>query len=110
VPHIEPVIEATRPNQVWCLDFKGSFECGNGERCDTFTVTDAFSRFVLCCQAIESLGYEAVDRICDASMKQYGVPERIRADNGTPFSSISGLAINKLSVKWLRGWALFTKR
>ena len=102
VPYGQPLIEATKPNQVWCMDFKGSFECGNGERCDTFTVTDAFSRFVLYCQAIDDLGHEQVDRICDALMKKYGVPERIRTDNGTPFSSISGLGISKLSVKWMR--------
>lgn len=102
VPYVQPLVPATRPNQVWCMDFKGSFECGNGERCDTFTVTDAFSRFVLYCQAIDNLGHEEVDRICDALMKNYGVPERIRTDNGTPFSSISGLGISKLSVKWAR--------
>jgi hypothetical protein len=102
VPYVQPLIEATRPNQVWCMDFKGSFECGNGERCDTFTVTDAFSRFVLYCQAIDNLGHEAVNQICDTLMKKFGVPERIRTDNGTPFSSISGLGISKLSVKWMR--------
>jgi transposase InsO family protein len=53
-----PLIEVTRPNQVWCMDFKGSFECGNGERCDTFTVTDAFSRFVLYCQAIVNVNHQ----------------------------------------------------
>src|SRR5438874_2156746 len=53
VPYIQSLVPATEPNQVWCMDFKGSFECGNGERCDTFTVTDAFSRFVLHCQAIK---------------------------------------------------------
>ena len=82
------------------MDFKGSFECGNGDRCDTFT--DAFSRFVLYCQAINNLDHEEVDRICDALMKEYRVPERIRTDNGTPFSSITGLGISKLSVKWMR--------
>ena len=102
VLYVQPLIEPTRPNQVWCMDFKGSFECGNGERCDTFTVTDAFSRFVLYCQVIDSLSHEAVDRVCDDLMKQFGVPERIRTDNGTPFSSISGLGISKLSVKWMQ--------
>ena len=102
MPYVLPLIDATRPNQVWCLDFKGSFECGNGERSDTFAVTDAFSRFVLYFQAIDSLGHEAVDRICDALMKKFGVPERIRPENGTPFSSISGLGISKLSVEWMR--------
>ncbi len=26
--------------QFWCMDFTGGFECGNGERRETFTVTD----------------------------------------------------------------------
>lgn len=47
------------------------------------TVTDAFSRFVLHCQAIDSLGQDEIDRICDELMKKYGMPERIRvASNG----------------------------
>jgi hypothetical protein len=41
------LLPATRRNEVVCMDFKGSFECGNGECCDTFTVTDVFNRFVL---------------------------------------------------------------
>ncbi len=102
VRYAEPLGAASRPNEIWCMDFKGSFECGNGERCDTFTVTDAFSRFALHCQAIKILNHQEVDRICDELMTKYGVPERIRTDNGTPFSSISGLGISKLSVKWMR--------
>lgn len=30
------------------------------------------------------------------------MPERIRTDNVTPFSSISGLGISKLSIKWMQ--------
>ncbi len=98
----QPLVEVARPNQVWCMDFKGSFDCSNGERCDTFTVTDAFSRFVLHCQVINSLSHSEVDKLCDELMKKYGMPERIRTDNGTPFSSISGLGISKLSIKWMQ--------
>lgn len=97
-----PLIEVTRPSQVWCMDFKGCFKCHNGERCDTFTVTDAYSRFVLYCQAIANVNHEEVDKICDALMALYGVPERIRTDDGTPFSSISGLGISRLSIKWMQ--------
>ena len=84
------------------MDFKGSFDCANGERCDTFTVTDAFSRFILHCQSIPNLSHDEVDRICDGLMQRYGMPGRIRTDNGTPFSSISGLGISKLSIKWMQ--------
>lgn len=41
----EPLADVTRPNQVWCMDFKGAFDCGILERCDTFTVTDAYMVF-----------------------------------------------------------------
>ncbi len=63
VPFTQPLVQVTMPNQVWCMDFKGSFNCSNGERCDTFTVTDAFSRFILHCQAMNSLSHDEVDRI-----------------------------------------------
>jgi hypothetical protein len=48
------------------------------------------------------VNHEEVDKISDALMAQYGVPERIRTDNGTPFSSISGLGISRLSIKWMQ--------
>jgi hypothetical protein len=69
-------------------------------RCDTFTVTDAYSRFILYCQAVPNLNHEEVDKICDALMAEYGVPERIRTDNGTPFCSMSGFGVSRLSLKW----------
>jgi hypothetical protein len=47
VLHMQPLLPATRPTEVACMDFKRSVECGNGGRRDTFTVTDVFNRFVL---------------------------------------------------------------
>ena len=46
------VIQASGPNAVWSVDFKGWFRCRNGVRCDPLTISDAFSRFVLRCQAL----------------------------------------------------------
>jgi len=40
------------PNDVWCVDFKGWFRTGDGATCYPLTVTDAFSRYLLCCRAI----------------------------------------------------------
>ena len=40
--------------------------CGNKERCDPFTVTDAHSRYIIRCQAVPKLNFENVDAICDA--------------------------------------------
>jgi hypothetical protein len=52
------------------MAFKGNLECAA-----TLTV-DAFSRFVLYCQAIDKLSHEEVDRICDALMKKAGEPSK----------------------------------
>ena len=43
-----------RPNQVWPVDFKGQFKTGDGVYCYTLTVTDAYSRYLFCCQGLHS--------------------------------------------------------
>jgi transposase len=43
-PSTSPLVEITAPNQVWCMDFKGYFRCGNQERCDPFTMADCPSK------------------------------------------------------------------
>ena len=50
VPLSQPLAAAQAPNDVWSADFKGWFRTGDGTRCDPLTVTDACSRFVLCCR------------------------------------------------------------
>ncbi len=92
----------TAPNQVWCIDFKGFVRCGNGERCDPLTITDAYSRFIIRCQAVPAMSRAHVDAICDAAMREFGMPERIRTDNGAPFATPGALGLSKLSAKWIR--------
>lgn len=48
------------------------------------------------------LDFEHVDAICDAAMREYGLPERIRTDNGTPFATTSVRGLSRLSIKWMR--------
>ena len=46
-PNASPLEHAQAPNQVWCMDFKGWFLLGNGERCNPLTVQDAHTRYLL---------------------------------------------------------------
>jgi len=101
-PFTEPFAEVTAPNQLWCMDFKGNFRLGNGSRCDPFTITDAYSRYLIRCQAVTRMDLAHVGAVCDAAMREYGVPERIRTDNGAPFSGTGILGLSKLSLRWLR--------
>jgi hypothetical protein len=40
--------------------------------------------------------------VCEAAMHEYGVPTRIRTDNGTPFAGNGLLGLSKLSLSWTK--------
>jgi transposase InsO family protein len=99
-PYSQPFSEVTAPNQLWCMDFKGWFRTGDGQRCDPFTITDAHSRYLIRCQAITRMDTTHVRAICESDMREFGVPERIRTDNGAPFSGTGILGLSRLSLEW----------
>lgn len=101
-PYSEPLKHAEAPNQVWCVDFKGWFHCGNGERCDPLTVTDAYSRYLLRCRATEKTDGVHVRSLMEAIFREYGLPEAIRSDNGSPFASRAPGGLSRLSMWWLQ--------
>jgi transposase len=41
-PYTQPFISSTKPNMIWCADFKGWFSTGDGKRCEPLTVTDSY--------------------------------------------------------------------
>ena len=101
-PSIQPFGNCNESNQVWCADYKGWFKTLDGMRCDPLTITDGFSRYLLRCQIVDSIGYEDARGVFEAVFREYGLPTAIRTDNGTPFAS-SGLAgLSRLSVWWIR--------
>jgi putative transposase len=101
-PNSEPLKHARGPNLVWCADFKGWFRCQDGSRCDPLTITDAYSRLLLRCQAAKhpDLGY--TKPLFEATFREHGLPERIRIDNGAPFASVGIGGLSELSVWWIK--------
>jgi putative transposase len=98
----EPLGPFSGVNSVWCVDYKGWFRMGNGQRCDPLTITDGASRYLLRCQAIESMGMENARRVFEAAFREFGLPERIRSDNGAPFASKAIGGLSTLAVWWLK--------
>jgi len=94
--------KAQHANHVWAVDFKGWFRTGNGQRCDPFTASDLYSRFVLECCAVESQSMQAVGPICEQMFDTYGLPQVIRADNGAPFGARGPLGLSRLSMWWIQ--------
>lgn len=101
-PCSEPFSEVTAPNQLWCMDFKGHFSTADGSRCDPFTITDAHSRYLIRCQIVSRMDLSQVRAVCDAAMREFGMPARIRTDNGAPFAGTGLLGLSKLSLGWMK--------
>ena len=90
-------------NDLWCVDFKGEFKLGSGRYCYPLTVTDHASRYLLLCEALESVREEPAMTAFDQLFRERGLPRAIRSDNGVPFASPNGLYnLSRLSVWWLR--------
>lgn len=90
------------PNQVWCADFKGQFRMGNGQYCYPLTVTDGFSRFLLECRGLHSTAVVPSKAVFQRIFKEYGLPQKIRSDNGVPFATNSLARLSALSAWWIR--------
>jgi transposase InsO family protein len=101
-PYTEPLEHADGPNRVWCADFKGWFRTGDGERIDPLTISDAHSRYLLRCQAVDKMDTGRVQAIFEAAFREYGMPEAIRTDNGTPFASRALAGLSRLAVWWMK--------
>src|SRR5882724_9531679 len=101
-PYSEPLAPADAPNRGWCADFKGWFRTGNGERIDPLTISDAHSRYLLRCQAVEKTDTARVQGIFEAAFRQYGLPQAIRTDNGAPFASTALAGLSRLAVWWIK--------
>ena len=93
---------AAAPNDVWCIDDKGQFRLGDGSYCYPLTITDQFSRFILCCEGMGAIADGAAREHCLEVFATYGLPTVIRSDNGVPFASTGLAGLTKLSVLWLR--------
>jgi putative transposase len=101
-PYTQPFAGCHQPNAVWCADFKGWFRTGDGQRCDPFTLSDAYSRYLLRCQAVTRPDEDSVWPVLVAAFREYGMPAAIRTDNGPPFASLAVAGLSRLSVKLLR--------
>jgi putative transposase len=101
-PGASPLSTAVAANEVWCIDFKGWFRTGDGARCDPLTVSDAYSRYLLCAQTVARPDYANCRSELERVFKEYGLPRALRSDNGVPFASLGVGGISRLSAWWIK--------
>lgn len=101
-PYGAPLRDYDKPNRVWCADFKGPVRLKNKGVCNPLTISDGFSRYLLRCQAVRRMDYEAVFPVFEAAFTEFGLPEVIRTDNGPPFASRAPGGLSRLALWWMK--------
>ena len=101
-PYSEPFLDCDKPNKVWSADYKGQFRTGDDLWCYPLTITDNMSRYLLSCRGLYSPCYIDTRQWFEWTFREYGIPEAIRNDNGTPFAGRSITGLSRLSIWWIR--------
>ena len=95
-------IKATRPNELWTVDFKGWWWTSAKERCEPLTIRDEYSKYIFAIEVPEKGNTPCVMAVFEGLFKKYGLPEYIRSDNGPPFANVLNTwGLTKLSVWWM---------
>lgn len=98
-PKLRP---AVKPNDVWTVDYKGCFHTADGVRVEPLTMRDLATRYVLNIGLGVRLTVEDTRAAFTRTFKRYGLPCRIRCDNGTPFGATGVLGLTRLSAWWVK--------
>jgi transposase InsO family protein len=96
------VIVARASNDVWTIDFKGTFTTRDGRKVLPFTVRDAKSRFILSVQPVRATSEGQVRRVMARLFRRYGAPRAIRTDRGSPFCGSGPYGLTAVSLWWTR--------
>jgi transposase InsO family protein len=105
-PSSMPFASCEAANDVWCIDFKGWFLTADGSTCEPLTLSDAVSRYLLRCQSMSRTDTAHVWPVLDAAFREFGLPHRLRSDNGPPFASRGAGGLSRLSVKVIKAGVL----
>ncbi|MBI4979048.1 MAG: transposase [Spirochaetes bacterium] len=97
-----PAASATHCNEIWTADYKGEFKTINGEYCYPLTICDMYSRKILGIDAHAAISMDGTRAFFEKMFIKYGLPERIRTDNGIPFASTAIARLSRLSAWWIR--------
>ena len=98
----EPFLACDAPNRVWSADYKGQFKTGDGRWCYPLTITDNMSRYLLTCKGLYSPCHADTRPWFEQAFREFGLPEAIRTDNGTPFAGRGVTGLSRLSVWWIK--------
>ncbi len=97
-----PLTVMTRPNEVWTADFKGHFKTLDGLYCYPLTIADGYSRYLFSIDSMLAPLQKPVKTVFKRLFEEYGLPDKIRTDNGNPFATVALGRLSRLSAWWIR--------
>jgi transposase InsO family protein len=102
VAQTAPLGNCNEPNDTWMYDFKGWFRTGDGQICEPLTVTDGYSRYLLHCKHMPRKRGDDVWKELEYLFYEYGLPQKIRSDNGPPFASLAVGRLSQVAIKLIK--------
>lgn len=102
VPGTAPLGHITDCNDTWAIDLKGWFLTRDGQKCEPLTITDSHTRYLIRCTYLSKHSSEYVWPVFYEAFKEYGLPYKIRSDNGPPFGSIGVGRLTPLSINFIK--------
>lgn len=102
VPATAPLGNLNACNDIWAVDLKGWFQTGDNRKCEPLTITDCFSRYLIRCIHLGKHTVEYVWPIFEEAFHEYGLPNRLRSDNGSPFGSCGVGRLTRLSINLIK--------
>ena len=102
VPATNPLVDVSACNDTWAVDLKGWFLTGDDRKCEPLTITDCHSRYLIHCMHLHKHTVEYVWPVFESAFREYGLPNRLRSDNGPPFGCVGVGRLTGLSVKLIK--------
>ncbi len=102
--HIEkryPKFIADHCNEIWSADYKGEFRTGDKKYCYPLTICDNFSKYIIRIKGLSRPNLTQSKPVFEAVFKEYGLPEQLHTDNGSPFANIRSLGRYTQFSVWL---------
>jgi putative transposase len=102
VPATAPLGHISSCNDTWAVDLKGWFLTADGQKCEPLTITDCHSRYLIRCEHLKYHSVEYVWPVFYEAFMKYGLPIKVRSDNGPPFGSVGVGRLTRLGVKIIK--------
>lgn len=102
LPITKPRYQPQAAGDLTTVDYKGQFRLRNGKYCYPLTVVDAFSRYLIACEALPAIELASTWAVLRRVFREHGLPRAMQSDNGVPFGAHGNGRFSTLSVRLMR--------